>query len=157
MNLYLRVIFDRLKRYFISLLISLVIVGFVLFHDFKTNYVTIQIIEYDDSQEEKVILDEFLVRRGYLIELVKYDGNEITIDEIKSNEVVVSRRRSVGTYTPAPNGMYGGTLSEHYETVKENIPLDEEVPINKDEEAIRPGVTPEEKESDNIFIKFIKK
>ena len=58
MNLYLRVIFDRLKRYFISLLISLVIVGFVLFHDFKTNYVTIQIIEYDDSQEEKVILDK---------------------------------------------------------------------------------------------------
>ena len=35
--------------------------------------------------------------------------------------------------------------------------FDEEVPINKDQEASRPGVTPEEKESDNIFIKFIKK
>ena len=157
MNFLLRVVFGRLKRYVISFLISLIIVGCYFYYDFETNYVTIQIIEHDDSQEEKVILDEFLVRSGYLIELDKYDGNEITIDEVKSNEVVVSRRRSVGTYTPAPSGMYGGTFSKHYETVKEHISFDEEVPINKDQEASRPGVTPEEKESDNIFIKFIKK
>lgn len=77
MNFFLRVVFGRLKRYVISLLISLIIVGCYFYYDFKTNYVTIQIIKHDDSQEEKVILDEFLVRSGYLIELDKYDGNEI--------------------------------------------------------------------------------
>lgn len=123
---------------------------------FFYNFVKLQVVEYDAKFNQTRVVEEFNLSKNQSVKLDEYNGNEITIKKVSLKGVVISRRYKISEFTPAPEGMYGGSISTHYEEIEEYIPFDEEFEINKDVESSGDGLPALEQARFSYTLKFVK-
>lgn len=120
------------------------------------NFAKLQVIEYDAKFEQTRVVEEFNLSKNQSVKLDEYDGNEITIKKVSLDGVVISRRYKISEFTPAPEGMSGGSSRVYYEEIEEYIPFDEEFDINKDVESSGDGLPALEQARFSYTLKFVK-
>ena len=114
----------------LTILVLIIFIGYML-NNKNINDIMIQVIEFDNFENTEKNVEEIKIKVGDIINLEKYDGNNIKILEINESSVKISRkavRFEIIEQTP----LNQGESKEYFETVIESVNFNDLIPINID-------------------------
>ena len=117
------------------------------------NNVKLQVIQFDIMDSSEKIVKEANVQVNDIIELEKFDGNNIKILEINDKNIKISRE-AMRYEILSQTSLYSGEVKEYNETVIENVKYNTFINININS---RHPFRPEDARARyDYYIKFIK-
>lgn len=119
--------------YLVTLLLVIGVAAMIFYisRNESENNIKVQVIQFDIMDDSEKIVKEVNVQVNDIINLKKYDGNNIKILEITDENVKISRD-AIRYEIISQTSLYSGEVKEYVETVVETIDYDNLITINID-------------------------
>lgn len=115
----------------VLLVIGVAAMIFYISRNENENNIKVQVIQFDIMDDSEKIVKEVNVQVNDIINLEKYDGNNIKILEITDENVKISRD-AIRYEIISQTSVYSGEVKEYVETVVETIDYDNLITVNID-------------------------
>ena len=144
------------KIIIILLTILLIITVSIITINFANNSISIrmQVIRYDILNDSQKIVKRQKIKKGDIINLNRFDGNDITILEINETDVKFSRNAIRYEILNQDLGSLSGETRKYTETIVENVKYNKLIDMNIDSK--NPFSPAESQSRYHYSIKFVK-
>lgn len=130
--------------------VSVITINFVN----NRNSVRMQVIRYDIQNDSQKIVKRQKIKKGDIINLNRFDGNDITILEINDTDVKISRNAIRYETLSKDSGSLSEETRKYTETVIENVKYNELIDMNIDSKD--PFISAGSQSRYHYSIKFVK-